>query len=221
MVFLVPKSSPGKLRPISLTSCLLKVMEKVISSRLQWWIENNQILSNTQYGFRKGKSCHDNLALLSTEIQTGITLAQYTPCLFIDIKSAFNNLLPDLLISSLKKLNIPERILRFIYNITSFRILRFVNNNNLSEPFHTYKGVPQGSVLSPTLFNIYINEFCTQLTGNCNLLQFADDTAIYARGQNIEKLLQDISSSANNICQHLESLGLGISPDKSSLVIFT
>lgn len=140
MVFLIPKST-GKLRPISLTSCLFKVMEKVIATRMQWWIKNNRILSRSQCGFRKGKSCHDNLALLSTEIQTGITLTQFTPCLFIDIKSAFDDLLPDLLVLTLRKLNIPERLIKFIYNVTSFRILRFVITNSLSESFYTYKGV--------------------------------------------------------------------------------
>lgn len=221
LVFLIPKSTPGKLRPISLTSCLLKIMEKVLATRLQWWTESNLIISSTQFGFRRGKSCFDNLALLTTEIQTGITLAQYTPCLFIDIKGAFDNLLPELLVHILRNLNIPERFVRFIFNLTSFRMLRFMLNNNLSEPYYTYKGVPQGSVLSPILFNLYVNNLSSHLYNNCKLLQFADDTVIYARGHDIDNLLHDISISANQMCASLEDLGLQISSSKSSLVIFT
>lgn len=212
IVFLLPKSIPGKLRPISLTSCLLKIMEKVIASCLQWWVESKGIISKTQYGFRQGKLCYDNLSLLSIEICTGLALAQYTPCIFIDVKGAFDNLLPELLLDALRQLNILERLCKFIYNNTSFRILHFLVNNSLAEPYFTYKGVLQGSVLSPLLFNLYINNLHSSTTNNCKLLQFADDTVIYNRRNDIEKLLQDLSSATLNISKFLENLGLEISP---------
>lgn len=71
IVFLLPKNSPGKFRSISLTSCLFKLMEKLIHSRIKWWIEKNKLLPSRQFGFRKRKSCHDNLGILLSDIYNG------------------------------------------------------------------------------------------------------------------------------------------------------
>ena len=68
LVMFDPKSSPGKFRLISLASCMLNLMEKLIHSRLNFFLESYNILSNSQFGFRKGLSCTDNLAILATEI---------------------------------------------------------------------------------------------------------------------------------------------------------
>lgn len=70
----VPKSTPGKFRPISLNSCFLKILENLIFCRLDWWVEKEDLLPSFQFGFRKGKSCLNNLSLLATEIHTGFVL---------------------------------------------------------------------------------------------------------------------------------------------------
>lgn len=84
----------------------------------------------------------------------------------------------------------------FSDNLTSFRILHFVINDELSQSYHTYKGIPQGSVLSPLLFNLYINKLNKQITHNCRVLQFADDTVLYTRGDKIEEILLNLFESA-------------------------
>lgn len=100
LVFLLPKSTPGKFRPITLASCMLKLMEKLIITRLSWWVEANNILPSTQFGFRKGKSCAF-LAILTTEIITGFAKNRSTTCIFLDIKGAFDNVIPSKLIHTL------------------------------------------------------------------------------------------------------------------------
>lgn len=69
LTFFIPKSIPGKFHPISLTSCLLKIMEDLIFLRLDWWVERNRFIPDFQYGFRKGRSCANNLAILTTEFR--------------------------------------------------------------------------------------------------------------------------------------------------------
>jgi len=97
LIILIPKSVPSKFRPISLFSCLLKIMEKIWAKKLQWFCEHNNFFNKEQYGFRKGKSCQDNLAILSTDIWLGISEMQFVPCLFLDITGAFDNLQPIIL----------------------------------------------------------------------------------------------------------------------------
>lgn len=86
MIFLIPKAMKGKFRPISLTSCLLKSLEKLISVRLVWWLKSSGILPESQNGFRRGRSCMDNLRNLTTEIITSFVSGETTACLFLDIE---------------------------------------------------------------------------------------------------------------------------------------
>lgn len=99
--------------------------------------------------------------------------------------------------------------------------MQFVINGEISGPLFSYKGVPQGSILSPLLFNIYIAK-CQKLVANkCEILQFADDIVIYFRSSKIEHTLKTLDSSTNKFASHLESRGLTISPSKSALVVFS
>lgn len=97
IVYIIPKSSPGKFRPISLTSCILKLLEKLILQRLDWWLEERQKLPDFQYEFRRRKSCLDNLSILSTEIHTSFVRGQVTACLFLDLSNTFDDVIPHLL----------------------------------------------------------------------------------------------------------------------------
>ncbi|CAL1687600.1 unnamed protein product [Lasius platythorax] len=94
LVFLIPKGPPGKYRPIFLTSCLLKILEKLILTRLNWWIESLELLPPFQFGFRKRRSC---LGILSTEIYNGFITRQSIACFFMDIQGAFDNVVPSIL----------------------------------------------------------------------------------------------------------------------------
>lgn len=85
----------------------------------------------------------------------------------------------------------------------------------------SYKGVLQGSILSPSLFNIYVLELYKHITFPCKLIQFVDDIAIFVRSDNLETVLSQIEKSVNQAYQFLFSRGLSISLSKSSLIIFT
>ncbi|XP_070169673.1 uncharacterized protein [Polyergus mexicanus] len=221
IIFLIPKNSPGKFRPISLTSCLLKLTEKLIHSRLEWWMEKNKILPSRQFGFRKRKSCHDNLGALLTDIYTGFALNQPTVCLFLDIVGAFDNVVPNILIEDLIELGLPSKLCQFIYNLIHVRKLQFVINGEITNTLISYRGVPQGSILSPLLFNIYISKCQSILNNKCEILQFADDIAIFARSSNIDRSLQTLEQAANKLAAHLVSKDLAISPTKSALMVFS
>jgi len=220
LVFLIPKSSPGKLRPISLTSCLLKVLERLILYRLGWWVESSLILPPFQFGFRKRTSCLDNLGILTTKIHHGFISKQSTSCLFLDIQSAFDNVIPSILISQLIDLDLPPKFCWFVYRLTCLRELQFVVNGGLTESFFSHKGVPQGSILSPLLFNLYLSKCGSALTDGCRMVQFADDI-LYRRSIDIESSLLSLERLAGVLSAFLFERGLTISPSKSALMIFT
>lgn len=221
LVFLIPKNNSNKYRPISLTSCCLKLLEKLILSRLDWWIEKNHLLPKCQFGFRKNKSCQDNIAILTTEIYNGFISRQSTACVFLDIVGAFDNVIPNILLSDLIKLGLPPKICLFVYNLIKYRKLQFVIHVEISEPYFSYKGVPQGSILSPLLFNIYVAKCKNHIDKKCEIIQFADDTAIFIKSSNLIQSLQLLESSANNLTLFLQSRGLDISPTKSALIVFS
>lgn len=89
------------------------------------------------------------------EIFTGFVLRQFTVCLFLDIKRIFNNIIPKLLLYDLIELGLSPKICWLIYNLISLRKIRFCVNGEISDPYLSRKSLPQGSILSLLLFNIY------------------------------------------------------------------
>lgn len=151
LTFFIPKSSPGKYRPISLTSSILKVMESLILLRLDWWVEKNKFIPDYQYGFRKGRACNNNLAIFVTEIQTGFLKNQFTACLFIDISNAFDNVFPDILTKELLSLGLLATYAKLIYGLISERTVKFAINGSLSQPY-TFQRRPSRLYLKPYSF---------------------------------------------------------------------
>ena len=220
-VILLPKDHPNKFRPISLASCFLKITEKMICNRLTYFLENNNLLSPCQYGFRKGKSCSDCLSIISSHIYNAFASNGFLVCLFLDIRAAFDMVDPSILLQLLIELGIPESILAFIFNLMTNRELFFKFLGKLSGPFLTHLGVPQGCILSPLLFNIYTRKLHKHIDGNSLMTQFADDTTIFSGNKSLEACINSIQSSIDSLIPYLQKIGLEISPTKTKLVIFT
>ncbi|XP_063974369.1 uncharacterized protein LOC135161040 [Diachasmimorpha longicaudata] len=221
LVFLLPKNTPDKFRPIALASCTLKHLEKLIANRLMWWLETEQVLPNNQFGFRKLRSCADNLSILSTEILTGFASKQFTPCVFIDIKGAFDNVNPLTLYNDLARIGIPQKLADFVYVLLALRQLYFVSPDELNGPYPMDKGAGQGLVLSPILFNIYTSFLAQLHQFQAESIFFADDLVIFSRNSNVSSSLESVEEATNSIANHLSDRNLEISPEKSHLIIFS
>lgn len=156
---------PNLYRPISLLPCILKIYEKVIKSRLEWWIEENNILPSYQYGFRKGMSTRDALTDFVTNIKINLSENRFISSVFLDIKNAYNCVDLDILQDKLIKLGIPSKAAGNIVQLYRDRkIYVRMQNNELYGPKTCSLGLPQGSILSPILFNLYMSDFPTQNT---------------------------------------------------------
>uniref|UniRef100_A0A1B6C2K7 Uncharacterized protein n=1 Tax=Clastoptera arizonana TaxID=38151 RepID=A0A1B6C2K7_9HEMI len=220
LVHLIPKPSSNKLRPISLTSCLCKLFERIISFRLTWWCEYNNKLPSSQFGFRKSKSCQDNISIFHSEIIKAFKERKVTAAMFIDIKGAYNEVIPNILIEKLKRIGLSGNILFFIYKLVSYRHL-FFRYGDLNISYCTYRGVTQGGVLSPHLYSIYQGDLHGVSDNNCKIIQYADDVAFYITKKTTNDALTLLEEKAY-ICKNLLSqLGLELSLDKTKLMVFS
>ncbi|XP_023247171.1 uncharacterized protein LOC111643480 [Copidosoma floridanum] len=221
LTFFIPKGLSDKYRPISLAQSPLKLLERLIHNRLSWWIEHHHLLPSHQFGFRKGKSCLDNLSILTSSIYSSFAQKGYTAALFLDVKSAFDCIDPISLIQNLKNLGLPENICRFFYNLTSSRKISFKVNGELLGPYSSYQGLPQGCISSPALYNLGTKDIAKYLDPTCKCISFADDIVIFASSDDPELSLAIIESNTPKTISYLNKQGLSIALPKSKLVIFT
>ncbi|XP_011706191.1 PREDICTED: RNA-directed DNA polymerase from mobile element jockey-like [Wasmannia auropunctata] len=219
--YLIPKPQGKGFRPIALTSCILKLTEKMLLNRLQWLIENHVLLPEHQFGFRSFRSCLDNFTILTADVQAGFLHHKHTAALFVDIKSAFDNVLPNLLLQDLASLNIPPCTLKFIANLISCRNVQFVMQGTLHPMRISRKGTPQGAVLIPTLFNLYLRRISSIIHPETKIIQFADDIVLYSTSSNPKLAAQSIQHSLKRMGDFLLQLGLEISPEKTQFMVFT
>lgn len=156
---LKPEKSPesySSYRPISLTSCFLKTFERMIKFRLDWWLERNNILPKSQYGFRKTKSIQEAQASLLFDIHQGFLEQKSTMAVFYDIIGAYNNIQIPILIQKMDRIHTPKRIRNIVFQIIKKRIIYLRINKDLLGPQHAFLGLGQGDILSCPLYSLYI-----------------------------------------------------------------
>ena len=182
-------------RPISLLPICSKIFEKVIFDSLYSFLTANNLISQNQSGFRPGDSTINQLLAITTEIYEAFEDYDEVRAVFLDISKAFDKVWHDGLIFKLKQNGINGELLRFFENYLHGRKQRVVLNGveSVWEPIES--GVPQGSVLGPLLFLVYINDLSDNIKSNMKL--FADDSSLFLRVKDInlahEQLLQDLN----------------------------
>ena len=206
-------------RPISILSPINKIFEKIIYSRLTSFIEKHQILYKYQYGFRKNHSTEHALIELVDQIRLNMDKKLMTCGIFIDLSKAFDTVNHEILLAKLENYGIRGKSLDLLKSYLSDRKQYVHIEKSKSQTRSISCGVPQGSVLGPLLFLIFIND----LSACCPLGKvriFADDTSIFFHSDSIE----DIISTAKNIMSQLTSWfsanKLTLNADKSSFTIF-
>ncbi|GFW60001.1 RNA-directed DNA polymerase from mobile element jockey [Trichonephila clavipes] len=181
----IPILKPGKdptqaesFRPIALLSILGKVAEKIILNRLYHHVETNNILIPEQHGFRPDLSTTHQLLRVMETIKSGLKNKKSTGAVFLDIQKAFDHVWREGLIFKLIKYDFPSPLIKLISSYLADRDFSVSINDTYSSHRPTEAGVEQGTLISPLLFNIYVNDIPTH--NNTTLCMFADDTAILA-----------------------------------------
>ncbi|XP_026467767.1 uncharacterized protein LOC113371354 [Ctenocephalides felis] len=208
-------------RPITLASCIAKIKDRMIKRRVEWWIENNQLLPKSQFGFRKGLSTQDSLSIFSTDIHLAFSRNTYVVALFCDIKGAYDNVVPGKLAESLVHAGLPEKLIKAMVYTTFNREIEVKINENARIGRVLRQGLPQGAILSPLLYALYVRDIEGIWLEGTKILQYADDLLIYIEKDNLKEAIDMMSMNMELLHIWLNEKGLELSDDKSSIGIFT
>ena len=143
-------TDPNNYRPISLTNCLCKLLEKIINHRLVWFLENNKLINKYQFGFRKIRSTTDNLIILENEVQQSLNARNHFIAVFFDIQKAYDTAWKYGILQKFHQYGLRGSLPNFIKGFLLNRSIKVRVGNSLSEEYAVDEGIPQGSVLSCT-----------------------------------------------------------------------
>jgi len=164
-------------RPVSLTSQLSKVFETIVRDQVVEFLEVNKLIRDSQHGFRKGSSCLTNTLLFLDKVLHSVNEGHDVDVVFLDLAKAFDKVPPKRLLEKLKKHGISGNILNVIEDRLKNRRQRVCIKGRWSGWIRVWSGVPQGSLLGPVLFLVFINDLDQVIASN--ILKFADDTMIF------------------------------------------
>ena len=176
-----PPSLTTSYRPISLISSIMKLLERVIEQRLRFFPEHIGFISKHQSGLRRAKSTDDHLFRLSKSIMESFNREEHAVAAFLDVEKAFDNVLRF----KIFQLDLPTKMMRWLSDFLVGRLIQVNINNFFFNHINPKAGVLQGSVLSPLLFLIDVNDLPTPHHKQNSLSQFADDTAHWTFSLNI------------------------------------
>ena len=213
------KSSPSNYRPISLISCVGKVFERIIFKHTFQYLLQNKLLYDYQSGFIPGHSTVHQLIEIYDNICKSLNNKDYNCIAFCDVSKAFDRVWHRGLIHKLEGYGISGNLLAWFSSYISNRSQKVCYKNSVSSSQNIYAGVPQGSVLGPLLFLLYINDIADEIQGLTRL--FADDTSVGNTSSNTLSIVTKTNLDLSKIRNWAKTWLVKFNPNKTDIVIFT
>lgn len=222
---IVPIPKPGKdhalacnYRPISLLNSLSKILEKLMLHRLQSHISAHNILINEQFGFRTGHSTDHQLLRVTNHIKESLRARHSTGMITFDIEKAFDSVWHKGLLYKLSCLKFPLYLIKIIQSFISNRYFYVSIKNCKSNTFQILAGVPQGSVLSPTLYNIFTSDL--NITKSERAF-FADDTCLYKSARSPGIIIKSLNAASKQLADYSTKWKIKLNDTKTNATFFT
>ena len=192
----------------------------MVNDRLVWVLESKKLLSKFQCGFRKDHSTLDHLVRFKHFIREAFARKKQVLAVFFNLEKAYDTMWKHGILSDLFYLEFQGRLPIFIQNFLSVRHFQVKSGSTFSNSYLQENGVPQGSILSPMLFNLKINNIMKSVSNNANASLFVDDFAVYIEGKHLKHLERSMQLCINKIQKWVAENGFKFSISKTTCVHF-
>ena len=212
------KLDPGNYRPISILPSISKIMEKIVYEQVANYLEENRLIYEFQSGFRESHSTDTCLLYLNDLIKREVDSGKYCGMVMLDLQKAFDTVNHSVLIDKLQAIGLDNNAVNWMHSYLVGREQVVEVNGTVAPPLPITCGVPQGSILGPLLFLIYINDMASAC--DCNLFLFADDSALLVSDKDKTQVEKALSSELDKICTWLNDNKLSIHLGKTESILF-
>lgn len=213
-------STVNQYRPISILPTLSKALEHIVHGQLTNYLDEHKLLDDYQSGFRHGHSTTTALLKVTEDIREAMDMDEVTALTLLDFSNAFSSVDIDLLLAKMKTLHLSDNTLSWMDSYLRDRQQCVSLDNQFSQWRCTKAGVPQGSVLGPLLFSIYINDVSKNLR-YCRYHLYADDLQLYihSRPNTINESIDKLNCDLATVSTWAANFGLALNPSKTQAII--
>lgn len=213
-------TDPGNYRPIAVTNVLSKIFEQIMYDQLVEHLESNNCLSNRQYGYRRKRSTAYAVVDIVEKVRKlhDVNGQRFVGALMLDLSKAFDCVAHNLLLKMLPKFGLCENSTRLVASYLTDRKQSVKIGMLLSDEEDILSGVPQGSLLGPILFDLYVNSICDQI--DAFVVQYADDTAVVRSAATIHELKRVLIVDLLTLSNFFKLLGLKLNVGKTEFLVF-
>jgi len=211
----------SNLRPITILPSISKIFERILCKQITSYIDKHNLLDDRQFGFRKHRSCETALNAVLSGVGSGIIRNDFVCVVFVDISKAFDCVNHDLLLKKLHhNFNFSKHAITLLQNYLHDRPQYVAFDDEISVKSTVNIGVPQGSVLGPLLFLLYINDIYSIVNLDCEIYNFADDFALIFSNRNPLTLVEVVNRSLIEVHNYFNKNQLKLNTSKTKSMIF-